>query len=151
MYTSKSFVLLIAFFISSITSFSQKIRFGYDSAGNQILRTVCSNCSSKTSDSTIVKDYNEINQSSMHVFFDNDNISYYPNPTKDELFLKWENNNTVQTIDLFNMVGQKLKTYYLKNDENSFIVNFSELPSGEYILNLNYLNNEIKSIKIIKK
>lgn len=76
--------------------FSQKIRFEYDDAGNQIQRRVCLDCLAKNAQG-VYKETSQLEDSDLQKFFPEDVISYYPNPVKEELFLKWElvNSNTV--------------------------------------------------------
>lgn len=132
-------------------SFSQKIRFGYDSAGNQILRTVCPSCQSKISDSDPVMDYSKIEDSTLQKFFDGDVISYYPNPVLEELYIKWVNNtDKVTNIEIFGVNGQVLNKIDNLINQEFQVINFSHYPTGEYFLNLNYTDGEPKTIKIIK-
>ena len=85
-------------------------------------------------------------------FFPEDVISYYPNPVKEELFIKWEliNDNKVSSIDVFNLNGQVLKTIQGNLSQNSLVISFQEYPIGVYFLGLNYTNGDQKSIKIVK-
>ena len=114
---------------------AQTVDFLYDAAGNQIKRSYCTGCSRV---SNTVKDYKKLTDSDMDKFFPDDVISYYPNPVKDELFLKWDliNDNKVTSIDIININGQTVKNFN-NIEENTFV-------------NLNYSSGEHKSITIIK-
>lgn len=146
----KKLLFLTLLFSITITN-AQKIRFEYDSAGNQVLRTWCPTCPSRTANQP-VKEIAKLDQSDLQKFFSDDVISYYPNPVKEELYLKWDlvNNNKVSSIDVFSLNGQVLKSIKENLSENSLLISFQEYPIGVYFLNLNYTNGEQKSIKIIK-
>lgn len=82
-----------------------KIKFSYDTAGNQIQRElVCINC--KTTNN--VKNLSEIRKEDLIQSEVSDQISYYPNPVQQELYLSWElvNNNSVSSIRLYSLTGQ---------------------------------------------
>ena len=100
-------ILFIYLLISSITSYGQKIRFEYDSAGNQVLRTWCTTCPSKNSNQPL-KDISKIEDSDYEKFFHEDVISYYPNPVREELYLRWDliDDNKVSSIEIFFINGQ---------------------------------------------
>ena len=99
-------VLLFLFTILvSIGSNAQdRIKFEYDTAGNQTRRFVCFSCSAKTTDS-IPKEIAELKEEDLLKFSPEDVISYYPNPVREELYLKWElvNENKVSSIEVFSI------------------------------------------------
>ncbi len=143
--------LLSLFMLVSLFTQAQKIRFEYDAAGNQIQRKWCPSCLSRNAQETY-KDVSQLEDSDLEKFFPEDVISYYPNPVKEELFLKWElvNENKVSSIDVFTLNGQVLKTIKENLSQNSLIISFQEYPVGVYFLSLNYTNGDQKSIKIVK-
>jgi hypothetical protein len=147
----KKTIILLFLFVFANHLFAQKIRFEYDEAGNQIVRTWCSSCLSKNSEK--VKDISEINESDLLKFFEKDVISYYPNPVENELYIKWEliDNNLVNNIEVFSLNGQLIKTLKDLNEKDSELISFQEFPKGTYFLQLNYTDGGQKSIKIIKK
>lgn len=146
-------ILIIALLHLTLISNAQvdRLRFDYDIAGNQTLRFLCMGCTqSKT---TTYDEISNLKEEDLLKFFQNDVISYYPNPVKEELFLKWEliNENNVSRIEIFSMNGQLLKTYKdLKND-TSIVIPFQDLPSGTYSILLLLSNGEQKPITILKK
>jgi hypothetical protein len=144
-------LLLIICCLYGLLCNAQKIRFEYDAAGNQVLRTLCLICPSREN-TQIPKDLSEIEEADLIKFFPEDIISYYPNPVKEELFLKWDliENNSVSNIDVYSLNGQLLKSFKGNLTQNSQIINFIDLPVGVYYVNLIFLNGETKSIKIIK-
>ena len=58
-------------------------------------------------------------------------VSIYPNPTVGQLTIKAEED---LQVFLFDLHGQKLKAYHLDGVQNQ--IDISELPIGQYILNL---------------
>lgn len=145
----RKIILLFCFY--GLVSYSQKIRFEYDLAGNQIQRKWCPTCMSRNAQE-VFKEISSLEDSDMQKFFPEDLISYYPNPVKEELFLKWKliNENKVVSIDVFSLNGQVLKTIKENLSQNSFVISFIEYPIGVYFLSLNYASGEQKTIKIIK-
>ena len=129
----------------------KKICFEYDAAGNQILRILCSNCISRNA--TITKSIAELKKEDLQKFFPEDVISYYPNPVKDELYLKWEliNNNYVKSIEIYHFNGQFIKKIESLEHTDNQIISFQDYPVGVFIINLKYADGNQKDIKIIKK
>ncbi|WP_445455730.1 T9SS type A sorting domain-containing protein [Flavobacterium sp. HNIBRBA15423] len=151
----KHLLIFIVFIVtSSISAQVDRILFNYDSAGNQIKRELCINCSSsliRTSQEEI-KEIVDLKEEDLLKFESEDLISYYPNPVKEELFLKWELiNNNVSKIEIYSLSGQLIKFLPNLEKENSKIISFQEYPSGTYSVLLSYTNGEQKSITIIKQ
>jgi hypothetical protein len=132
---------------------SDKIVFDYDAAGNQVKRYLCVNCPSTTGKNTKPKEVIALKEEDLQKFFPEDVISYYPNPVKEELFLKWElaNENLVSSLQVYNLNGQTLQSYANLEKINTQTIPFQLYPSGTYIIILFYRNGEQKSIKIIKQ
>lgn len=149
----KGIIYLILFFIGFTSQAQQfKIRFEYDITGNQVKREYCYGCTARTSNNSI-KNIAELRQEDLKKFSPNDVISYYPNPVKEELFLKWEilENNSVKSIEIYSLNGNLLKRIENTNNLNNYNTSFQNYPEGIYIVNLNYSNGDVKSIKILKK
>jgi hypothetical protein len=145
-------ILLLTLFLFSIVykTEAQTISFGYDTAGNQTTRTLCLQCQSKKGNT---KEIIALTEEDMQKFYPEDIISYYPNPVKEELYLKWEliDNNYVSSIKVYDLNGRMIDSYdnlYSTNNQNVF---FQKFPKGIYIVILIYSNKEEKSIKIIKE
>ena len=145
-------IILLIFCFYALLSNAQKIRFEYDAAGNQIQRKWCPSCLSRNAQETY-KEVSNLEETDMQKFFPEDVISYYPNPVKEELFLKWKlvEDNKVLSIDVYTLNGQVLRSIKENLSENSLVISFQEYPVGVYFLTLNYINGEQKSIKIVKK
>ena len=83
----KKLFFILSFFFTFL-SFGQvpKIVFEYDAAGNQIQRYICPSCNAKLNQD--VKEIAELKEEDLQKFFPEDVISYYPNPVKEQLYLK---------------------------------------------------------------
>lgn len=78
--------------------------------------------------------------------FDNLSVlNYYPNPVKDVLYLK--NNEIIDSITIYNMIGQEMYNERINNLESE--INFQKYPSGNYIIQIN-CGNKKANYKIIK-
>lgn len=134
-----TFLFLIAFTFSFGQS---KLYFYYDDAGNQIQRDLCINCPNK--DLTTKEEIAPISE---------DNLSYYPNPVKQELNLSWQliDNTTITAINVYNLNGQLIKIYTDTKTNTTQIIPFQDYPIGVYLVELMYSNNEQKAIKIVKQ
>jgi hypothetical protein len=145
----KHILLLITFLFVFSSSNSQTITFSYDIAGNQIKRSY--NSTGNRISSEPIKEYKDLTQNDMKKFFPDDVISYYPNPVKDELFIKWEfiEDNKVNNIEIFSISGQSINKISSEN-KNTVVIPFNNLPTGTYLVILNYEDGEKKSITIIK-
>ena len=114
-----------------------KIIFEYDSAGNQVVRRYCPTClESKNSQNNI--------EDELLKFFPEDISSYYPNPVRNELFLKWDliNNNYVNEIQMFDINAKLISTISdLKNTDRTTI-QFSSLPKNLYLIILVFNNGK---------
>ena len=144
-------IFLFFLFFLGINNYAQnKLSFDYDAAGNQILRQWCTGCHSRTTQN--VKDFSEIEKDDLEKFHPEDEISYYPNPVKEQLYLQWEltNHKKVTQILLYNLNGQLIKKIEQLENTSNAIFSFSALPQGIYNLILIYNNGEQKNIKIIK-
>lgn len=140
----------VFFLLISFTGYSQKrIKFEYDSAGNQIKRYVCL-CAARQSDELLK--FEDLKEDDLLKLYNEDVVSYYPNPVEEKLFLKWEliDDKRVSLIELFSISGKKISSINNLEKENSKIVSFESLPTGSYVLNLIYTSGEVNSIKIIK-
>ncbi|MDR7209614.1 T9SS type A sorting domain-containing protein [Flavobacterium piscis] len=147
---NKIFTFLL-FLCCSISQAQDRITFSYDNAGNQIQRLLCINC--LTSKMTDAKEIAALEDEDLQKFFPEDLISYYPNPVKEELYLKWEliEGNSVSSIQLYDLNGRVLSSFSNLDSKNNQSIAFQSYPTGVYVVVLLYKNGEQKSIKIIKK
>ena len=150
----KKIITLILFGITIFSNAQQKITFNYDAAGNQILRELClSGCDPLAKPAKAVKEIEALADEDLLKFSQEDVISYYPNPVKEELYIKWElkDDNYVSSIQVFNLTGQLLRSYQLAVRNDSQNIAFQDYPTGIYAVMLYYSNGDQKSIKIMKK
>ncbi|MBE9577421.1 T9SS type A sorting domain-containing protein [Flavobacterium proteolyticum] len=143
----KSFLFLLILF--PLFSWGQTVTFTYDVAGNQITRVYNSTGNKQSSEP--IKEFQDLTEKDLKKFFPNDIISYYPNPVRDELFIHWDliDDNNVNLVEIYGVSGQCLKKVTSFN-ENSIILSFIDFPIGTYLVQINYVNGDQKSIKIIK-
>lgn len=71
----------------------------------------------------------------------------YPNPFKDKVIIKYSG---VESIDVVNVVGEKVKTIELNATENKAEVTFEEFPSGIYFFRIYKDGAVIETRRIIK-
>lgn len=129
-----------------------KIIFEYDDAGNQKLRELCISCNKAGYKTKEVKEVTALQEEDLEKFTPEDVISYYPNPVKEELYLKWElvEGKVVSSIYLYALNGQVLKTYEKLDKTNNLNIPFLNYPKGTYLVMLVYNDGEQKTIKIVK-
>lgn len=147
----KHYLLLLLIITCSLQIQAQKITFEYDAAGNQIKRVLSFSTQKKTNRSP--KEIVAMEEEDLQKFFPEDVISYYPNPVREELYLKWQltDENYVKALQVYSFNGQKLKSYSLSDNDDSQTIPFQSYPEGTYLIILEYKTGEQKTIKIIKK
>jgi hypothetical protein len=148
----KNMLILLLFGTFYVSQAQDKIKFSYDPVtGNQTVRELCLNCPPPAGKN--VKEIEAITEEDLLKFSSEDVISYYPNPVKEELYLKWEltNENFVQSIQVAGMNGQIVKSYENKKGNNEQNIPFQNYSVGVYIVSLFYSNGDQKTIKIIKQ
>ena len=149
----KHYLIVVMILFSLCIQAQKKITFEYDVAGNQIKRELCLQCTSKKSSTSPPKEIAALAEEDLEKFAPNDVISYYPNPVREELYLKWELSNDVyvKALQVYNFTGQVLKNYSQSERENTQTIPFQSYPSGVYLVVLEYSNGDQKTIKIIKQ
>ena len=78
--------------------------------------------------------------------FESVQFNYYPNPIIDQLIITAD--KEINSIEVYNLIGQKLISLYPNVSETS--VDFINLPNAVYLVKL-YANGVSKDIKVIKK
>ncbi len=73
-------------------------------------------------------------------------LKVYPNPVKDILNISYQ--DTVKTIEVYNLIGQLVASKSINNNEGS--IDLSELSQGSYMVKMQF-ENAVKSLKIIKQ
>lgn len=76
---------------------------------------------------------------------DKNDIAVYPNPVSDILYFK--GNIKIEKAEIYNMVGQKVKSFDSVNDQ----INVASLSKGDYILQYSVKGKGPQTYKFIKK
>lgn len=147
----KKYLLLLSLSFSLFSIAQNKINFDYDAAGNQIKRELCLQCTDPNHKPA--KEIADLQEEDLQKISSEDVISYYPNPVREELYLKWEfaEGKTISTIYLYTLNGQLLKTYNNLDKINTLNIPFINYPSTTFLVVLMYNDGEQKTIKIIKQ
>ena len=130
-----------------------KLVFNYDSSGNQILRdNICLNCSASAVETPQDSLPAGINDPEAQDWLAKKFVAS-PNPVTNILNVEWVTSvqNKIEKISLFGGNNQLLRTLNTSNKINSAAIDFSNYPSGFYVLLVMYENGKTKTHKIIKK
>jgi hypothetical protein len=73
-------------------------------------------------------------------------LSYFPNPVKDKLTLKAQQN--IQNVSVYNMLGQEVMRAKMNVQRGD--LDMSSLQAGPYFVKVN-INGKVETLKIIKK
>lgn len=145
--------LLFVILLTGTASGQAKLLFNYDGAGNQTKREICFGDCPEYNErpATENKSMAEVTDEDLLEF--SDAISYYPNPVREELYVKWElsDDKKVTSIDVFTIGGQLLSSVKVKEDENMRSIYFGNYPVGNYLLLLTFNNGQQETLQIIKK
>ncbi len=90
--------------------------------------------------------YNTLCSTAVNDDFLSNTIRLYPNPTTNEFFVKWEDNFSAVTLDLYNSQGALLLTQNLTSGKS---INVEDLPKGLYICQIKSENKTFKVEKVI--
>lgn len=147
----KHLSLFLLLFLGVTANAQDVVTFSYDSAGNQIIRNlICISCDDECS--TCRKtNQNEISDNEM---FPSDvvGISYYPNPVKEQLFIKWDTDyKDISNLQVISLNGQVVFVQENLADKNTTAIQFSHLSEGIYHVVITSTNGEQEVLKIIKK
>jgi hypothetical protein len=142
-------LILFLFYGCLVQAQTDKIRFTYDAAGNQVRRYICLNCTT----SKQINDPSKLTEADLIKSDISDQISYYPNPVREELYVKWTfvDDKKIENISVYNMNGALLQRFMHFNADNLQTIPFASYPEGMYEVVLTYSNGEKKSLKIVKK
>lgn len=77
------------------------------------------------------------------------NLKIYPNPFENFISIDNQNDESIQQIEIFNMMGQKLKSFN-KSILNLTKIELTDLSQGIYIVNIHFDNGEMVSKRIMK-
>jgi Secretion system C-terminal sorting domain len=136
------------------------ISFSYDNAGNQTRRIMIylppplpRTTNPNTTIEPRVAMTKEIAEDKLLPSDLYEEIQYYPNPVKSELYVKWSeiDNNDLQTIELYDLNGRLMQSYPNQSNQENATIDFENYPAGYYNLMLLYSTGEPKSLKIVKQ
>ncbi|OFY24881.1 MAG: hypothetical protein A2W98_12180 [Bacteroidetes bacterium GWF2_33_38] len=84
------------------------------------------------------------------IIVDNSDVSVYPNPSNQKLFIEVSNNiKKVEKIAIYNIIGEQVENIKINNSNNKkYELNMENYSSGLYYLNLTS-NNKIYVSKIV--
>lgn len=149
----KLLLILIVILSINVNGQTDRIRFSYDVAGNQTKRFICLTCAQSRMANPDSISAEDLTDEDLEKFSPADEISYYPNPIKEQLYLKWEliDEKKVTNIQIFSISGQEIKSFSNLRQENNITLNFQDLPVSTYLVLLNYSDGEQKSITVLKQ
>ncbi|HBK71344.1 MAG TPA: hypothetical protein DDZ39_06785 [Flavobacteriaceae bacterium] len=123
-----------------------ELHFNYDQSGNQIKRSFIQNKTSKqkTNIEIAIEEINEEIKSE---------LSYFPNPIKDELTISWSKskNTYINSVQVFNSNGKLIKNFNLAKNNQELSLPFQNIASGVYIIKAVFNNGKQDSFKVIKE
>lgn len=76
-------------------------------------------------------------------------ISIYPNPAKNEIFIKNNYYSSIETIEMFDMTGRSVKQEIIKDTQSLFSMDTSDLSSGVYMITVNIEGKSLTKKMII--
>ena len=149
----KKSLLFLVLLLATLANGQAKLLFQFDEAGNQKKRVICfGDCQDlQQRPASQNKSIEEIGDEDLVEL--SDAISYYPNPVREELYVKWElvDDKKVVSIDIFTINGQLLNSIKVKEGEKIRSIYFGNYPIGNYLLLLNFNNGQQEALQIIKK
>ncbi len=75
----------------------------------------------------------------------------YPNPAQDQINIINRNSLVIQKIELFSVLGQKVKTVKISNQTYLKEIEIGDLKPGIYVLNILLGNGDILTKKMVKQ
>lgn len=151
--------ILLLLFAANLFA-QQKLRFTYDTAGNQITRArVCNTClkarlpaivDSLVIDSLTTEAIAE--EIPLPTLEEDFRLSIYPNPVSDMLSVDWDPlpNDGAVAVQVYSMNGRQLVSYDLQPGDTHSEISLGQYPIGLYMLSLQLKSGKSKRIKAIK-
>ncbi len=75
-------------------------------------------------------------------------LSFYPNPSTDQLFVKGIFGADLVLLSLYDMLGKEVASFSVSNNKN--FINLSSVSKGVYVIKAK-TNNEVETFKLIKE
>lgn len=147
-------LLLITFFMSSLTFSQTKLVFTYDAAGNQTERKFETTRASKQLSTNVEEEAVAITEFQEDDILEQiaNAITIYPNPTKGNLRLEWEDtySDSIKAITVTDSGAQNTFQVPLQKEQNYVDVNLTNYALGMYIIHFILDDTQIVVKKIIK-
>lgn len=133
-------------FVGGTTSTSQNPKITFDSATNYAVTLKATNA---VGSSSITKNFGVFNTGINEIRLTNGTMSIYPNPADDHFVLNL-NRNSVERFEVYDITGRAHQLTYSWNDQNSCIVDCSQLNAGIYFIKVYYQNKQtvVKRISV---
>ena len=158
-YFKFAFFSLFLFFISIKTSAQilnpdpiiiNKLFFGYDEAGNQVVRRLCSNCENVYL-SKITHEIKEETEESKPDFIQL--FTLYPNPTDGFVKLAWKDevDDLIQFIELVGMSSPYYKAISISKGNQYVELNLTDEYTGIYIFEITLNDGTVIHKKLLKQ
>lgn len=131
---------------------SEDFTLGVDSVGLMKLNIFPNNVDGQAKYQIIIYDVNDSANTSAIMNVDalakvtgisgitGETVSIYPNPAKGMLYMNLDGSKHITSVDIHNIVGQKVKTVSIQDGEKSVAIPVSDLKKGIYFLRI--FNNE---------
>lgn len=81
-------------------------------------------------------------------FFVRDNILYYPNPVRNQLFIQNLDEAELSLIEIYDLQGVRMQQQRVRADNAVF--NLPDLPAGTYVLTIRDSAGKVSSRKLVK-
>ena len=78
-------------------------------------------------------------------------LKVYPNPAKDEIYVYPGNNNSVHSVEIYNLLGQQLVTYPVDYSGDRILIPVGALENGAYLLKVNSSEGAVTKKILIRK
>lgn len=83
-------------------------------------------------------------------------FTVYPNPATDAVYIEFAselNAEEIESVELINISGKSLSTYYLQVDKMNMrmVIPRNNLPAGVYVLRVNIAGEKSEPVKILFK
>ena len=146
-------IIFLTFFVGLISVRAQEtLVFNYDISGNQIKRYFPI---SLHKDGSLAEEESFVQEQlpSMSKQENATGLVYWPNPVNRNLYMQWENiiGKYLSSIIVSSINGQVLYTRKFDGDVTSFTMDFTNYPSGVYLVMAKYSSEYQQNIRIIKE
>lgn len=82
-------------------------------------------------------------------FINNKNLKLFPNPSKGNITILGDSVSNLKSIQIYNILGSKVKDFSFIKTNNNFEINLSDLTKGVYLVKLNDQKGNSKTQKLV--